>query len=404
MQFDKGYISPYFVTDTERMEAVLDDAVRAARTRARSRPSPSCCRCWRRSSRPASRCSSSPRTSTARRSRRWSSTASAALFTSVAVKAPAFGDRRKAMLAGPRRPHRRHGRRPPRSGSSSTRSASRCSAPRVAWSSPRTPPPSSTVAATTRGRRGRVAQIRSEIEAHRLRLGQREAPGAARQALRRRRASSRSARPPRSSSRRASTASRTPSRRPGPRSRRASSPAAAPRWSTPPPALDGDLGLDRRRRRPASTIVRKAVDEPLRWIAENGGDEGFVVVAKVRELGARPRLQRRHRRVRRPDRRRRHRPGQGDALRAARTPRPSRRCCSRPRRWSSRSRDTRPRGTTATATRTVRAGTRTSTPRRPEGPDSREGFGAFRALRVDRRVHWSSGRGGQDARVTRRVR
>ena len=26
MQFDKGYISPYFVTDPERMEAVLDDA------------------------------------------------------------------------------------------------------------------------------------------------------------------------------------------------------------------------------------------------------------------------------------------------------------------------------------------------------------------------------------------
>ena len=26
MRFDKGYISPYFVTDTDRMEASLDDA------------------------------------------------------------------------------------------------------------------------------------------------------------------------------------------------------------------------------------------------------------------------------------------------------------------------------------------------------------------------------------------
>ncbi len=32
-------------------------------------------------------------------------------------------------------------------------------------------------------------------------------------------------------------------------------------------------------------IVRRAVDEPLRWIAENGGDPGYVVVSKVREAG-----------------------------------------------------------------------------------------------------------------------
>ncbi|MEV4999537.1 chaperonin GroEL [Nocardioides sp. LML1-1-1.1] len=32
-------------------------------------------------------------------------------------------------------------------------------------------------------------------------------------------------------------------------------------------------------------IVRKAVEEPLRWIAENGGENGYVVTHKVRELG-----------------------------------------------------------------------------------------------------------------------
>ncbi|WP_235738497.1 chaperonin GroEL [Nocardioides alcanivorans] len=32
-------------------------------------------------------------------------------------------------------------------------------------------------------------------------------------------------------------------------------------------------------------IVRRAADEPLRWIAENGGVNGYVVTTKVRELG-----------------------------------------------------------------------------------------------------------------------
>jgi len=31
-------------------------------------------------------------------------------------------------------------------------------------------------------------------------------------------------------------------------------------------------------------VVASALDEPLRWIATNAGDEGYVVVAKVREL------------------------------------------------------------------------------------------------------------------------
>jgi chaperonin GroEL len=32
------------------------------------------------------------------------------------------------------------------------------------------------------------------------------------------------------------------------------------------------------------SIVRKAVVEPLRWIAENGGEPGYVVTAKVAEM------------------------------------------------------------------------------------------------------------------------
>ena len=37
MRFDKGYISPYFVTDTDRMEACARRRVHPARQRARSR-------------------------------------------------------------------------------------------------------------------------------------------------------------------------------------------------------------------------------------------------------------------------------------------------------------------------------------------------------------------------------
>src|SRR5690242_9899718 len=48
--------------------------------------------------------------------------------------------------------------------------------------------------------------------------------------------------------------------------------------------LDDDLGLTGDEAF-GVRIVRKAIDEPLRWIAENGGENGFVIVAKVREGG-----------------------------------------------------------------------------------------------------------------------
>ena len=42
----------------------------------------------------------------------------------------------------------------------------------------------------------------------------------------------------------------------------------------PSDMMDGRIGA-----------VRRALDEPLRWIAQNGGENGHVVVAKVREAG-----------------------------------------------------------------------------------------------------------------------
>jgi chaperonin GroEL len=46
------------------------------------------------------------------------------------------------------------------------------------------------------------------------------------------------------------------------------------------PALDGDLGLTGDEATGVS-VVRKALVEPLRWIAQNAGQDGFVVVQKV---------------------------------------------------------------------------------------------------------------------------
>ena len=47
--------------------------------------------------------------------------------------------------------------------------------------------------------------------------------------------------------------------------------------------LDGDLGLTGDEATGVN-IVRRATAEPLRWIAENAGQEGYVVTARVREL------------------------------------------------------------------------------------------------------------------------
>jgi chaperonin GroEL len=45
------------------------------------------------------------------------------------------------------------------------------------------------------------------------------------------------------------------------------------------PGLEGDQAT-------GAGIVRRAAVEPLRWIAENAGEQGYVVVSKVEELPA----------------------------------------------------------------------------------------------------------------------
>ena len=98
MQFDKGYISPYFVTDQERQEAVLEDPfilIANSEDQLGPRPhrGPRACHDGRQASAAHSR----------RRRRRGPCHSdrqqAAGHVPSVAVKAPGFGDRRKAMLA-----------------------------------------------------------------------------------------------------------------------------------------------------------------------------------------------------------------------------------------------------------------------------------------------------------------
>jgi chaperonin GroEL len=97
MQFDKGYLSPHFVTNTENMEVVLDNPTSSS-TRRRSSASRTCSRCSARSP------------SRARAlliiAEDIDGEALATLVVNklrgvlkvAAVKAPGFGDRRKAML------------------------------------------------------------------------------------------------------------------------------------------------------------------------------------------------------------------------------------------------------------------------------------------------------------------
>ena len=279
MRFDKGYISPYFVTDTERMEA----SPRRRRT---------CCSCRSKISSVRDLVPVLEKVMQGGRplviiAEDVEGEALATLvvnkirgtFKSVAVKAPGFGERRKAMLqdmailtggqviseevglklenttldllGSAKRDHRHQGRDHDRRGLPAPRTTSRAG-------STRSRPRSRTPTPTTTARSSRSASP--------------SCPAAS--------PCSRSAPPPRWSSRRRSTASRTPCRPPRRPSKRASCPAAAwpccvprPPSSRPSTTLAGRRGhrrphrrqgargpaqADRRERRPRGRRRRRA--------------------------------------------------------------------------------------------------------------------------------------------------
>ena len=328
MQFDKGYISPYFVTDNERMEAVLDDPYilrQPGQDLVDQRPAAAAGE-----GRPGRQAAVHPRRGRRRRG--------------------ALDARRQQ---DPRHVHRRRRqgpgvRRPPQGDAAGHRDAHRCAGRHGRCRAEARP-------GRPRGARHRPPrrrhQGRHDDRRRRRRRDRGRRPGSTRSRPRSRTptptgtarssrsaspswpaasASSRSARPPRSSSRRRSTASRTPYRRPVRRSRKASSPAAGPLSSTRRPSCPTGSAWpatsDRRPDRAPRRSTSRCAGSP-----RTAATEGYVVVAKVREAGR----------------------GQGfnaatgeygdlvaqgvlDPVKVTRsalpTPPPSPRCCSRPRR------------------------------------------------------------------------
>ena len=79
------------------------------------------------------------------------------------------------------------------------------------------------------------------------------------------------------------------------------------------------------------SIIKRALEEPLRLIAANAGHEGAVVVGKVREMKGDEGFNALTETLREPGRGRRHRPRPRSSASRCRTRRPSPRCCSPPR-------------------------------------------------------------------------
>jgi chaperonin GroEL len=284
MRFDKGYISHYFVTDTERMEAVLEDPyVLVANSKIGSiKDLLPVLEKVMQSGKPLLIIAEDVEgealsTLVVNKIR--------GTFKSVAVKAPAsVTAARPCSATSPSSPAARSS--PRRSASSSTPRTSTCSARPARSSSPRTRRRSSRVPATrTRSPVGRPDPLRDREVG--LRLRPREAPGAPGQARRRRRrhqggrghrGRAQGAQAPH----RGRRAQREGCRRGGHRRRWWRRPHPGRQEGPSRSSTSGEEAV-------GANIVRVAIEAPLKQIAVNAGLEGGVVAEKVSQPGVRPR-------------------------------------------------------------------------------------------------------------------
>ena len=288
MQFDKGYLSPYFVTDPERQEAVLDDPyilLHATKISTVQTLLPLLEKIMQ-GGRPLVIVSEDVEgealaTLVVNKIR--------GTFNSAAVKAPGFGDRRKAMLqdmavlTGGQVISEEVGLKLENATLDLLGSARHVIITK-----------DTTTIVDGGGDaddiKGRINQIKAEVEntdsdwdREKLRSAWPSCPVAS--------PSSRSARPPRWSSRRRSTASRTRCRPPAPPSRRVWSPVVAPPCSAaggrPVKAVVDSLTGDEATG--AQSGCRAALDAPTRLIAENPGPGPASILVRQVESGDRVR-------------------------------------------------------------------------------------------------------------------
>ncbi len=185
MQFDRGYLSPYFISDPDRMECVLEDPYILIHEKKISNMKDllPLLEQIARSGKPlliiAEEVEGEALATLVVNKLRGT-------LNACAVKAPGFGDRRKAMLEDIGDPDRRQGHH----GRDRHQAGRR--ADWKTWAAPsasrwtRTTPPSSTAPATRRSIEGRIKQLRAQIDETTSRLRSREAAGAAGEAGRRR--------------------------------------------------------------------------------------------------------------------------------------------------------------------------------------------------------------------------